>query len=51
MVKYGYNRIIFVAIPPNSNNVTLVKSGTSSSVAIALCNSFYVVAIIMIIAT
>jgi hypothetical protein len=26
-VKYGYNKIIFVAIPSNSNNVTLVKSG------------------------
>jgi hypothetical protein len=27
-VKYNYNRIIFVATPSNSNNVTLVKSGS-----------------------
>jgi hypothetical protein len=27
-VKYGCNRVIFVAIPSNNNNVTLVKSGS-----------------------
>jgi hypothetical protein len=27
-VKYGYNRVISVATPSNSNNVTLVKSGS-----------------------
>jgi hypothetical protein len=39
-VKYSYNRIIFVATPSNSNNVTLVKVVASSSVAIPLCNDF-----------
>jgi hypothetical protein len=27
-VKYGCNRAIFVATPSNSNNMTLVKSGS-----------------------
>jgi hypothetical protein len=35
MVKYGCNRVIFIAIPSNSNNVVLVKSST---IAVTLYN-------------